>query len=96
MSKKIIRIEEEGLGTIGLAENYKSAVAYLIKEGWLFDELQVYDGREENWKPMYIVYGDNWCEVMMNEWNIDDFADAFDGWLYLSENEVYSINEDAD
>lgn len=94
MSKKVIRIDEEGNGFIGVAADYKSAVAYLISEAWLFDEVQVYNRKNHDWAPLYVVYGDNWCDVIMNEWDIDEFNDAFDGWLYFYEVEVYSINED--
>jgi len=89
MNKTVIRIEEENHGTICIAENYKSAVAYLINEGWLFDEVQVYDEEWENWKPLRVLYGDNWRDMIMNEWDADDFSNAFDGWLYLYEDKVY-------
>ena len=92
----IIRIEEENHGLICIAEDYKSAVAYLINKGWFFDQVAVYSKDLENSKPMHILYGDNWREVFMNEWDINDFNEAFDGWFYLYEDEVYNANEDAD
>lgn len=90
---KIIRIEEENHGTICIAADYKSAIAFLINEGWLFDEVQVYDKNWENWKPIRIIYGDNWRDMIKNKWSAKRFNDAFDGLLYLHEETIYNMNE---
>jgi hypothetical protein len=92
MNKTVIRIEEESHGTIALAADYKSAVHFLIKELWIDGETRVSLGWGK-FAPIYEVYGENWHSLFMNEWDIDQFNEVFDGWLYLYLEEVYDMNE---
>lgn len=89
----VIEIREDNHGFIGCALDYKSAVQFLIREGWLEDNDEFYDEEEGRDIELYFSLGEDWQEVLM-DWDINKFNDYFDGYLYLEEEEVYEYDED--
>ena len=73
---KIILIKEEYYGLIGVANNYYSAVKWLTENGWLnsFDYIWVEEG--DKWETIIDVFGENWKNLMLNEWDIDKFNEV--------------------
>ena len=94
MSKTVISIHEENHGTLAVAADYKSAIHFLIKHEWLFGDMQAYNKELDDWKPVRAIYGENWQSLFMNEWDIDQFNEVFDGWLYLRLEKVYDMSEE--
>ena len=84
----VIEIREDNHGNIGYAVDYKSAIHFLIKEGWLYDNLEYYDEEEGRDIELYFCLGENWQEVLL-DWDINKFNDYFEGHLLLEEEEVY-------
>lgn len=74
--KKVILINEENHGLIGVANNYYNAVKWLIEDGWLisFSEIWVEDDR---WERIVNIFGENWEDLMLNEWDLDKFNELF-------------------
>lgn len=89
----VIEIREDNHGFIRCALDYKSAVQFLIREGWLEDNDAFYDEETGVDIELYYCLGENWREVLMG-WDINKFNDFFDGHLYLEEEEVYEYDED--
>lgn len=83
---KCILISEENHGAIGVAADYKSAIMWLIKEGWLDD----YTTFTINNK--YIFMKDlqpNWRSFLFTL-NINNLKELFDGMFYFQEIEFYN------
>lgn len=76
---EVIIIYELSRDDIGIAADYKSAIYYLIKEGWIDDYTDIYDN-DGNWFPILEVLGKNWRTVLLNaneDWFNDKFVDQF-------------------
>ena len=73
---KVVLINEDNHGLIGVANNYYNAVKWLIENGWLnsFDYIWMEDNR---WKTIIDALGENWKDLMLNEWDIDKFNEIF-------------------
>lgn len=89
----VIEIREDNHGFIGCALDYKSAVQFLIRDGWLYDDFDCYEEESGLYVELYLCHGENWREVLM-DWDINKFNDYFDGYLYLEEEEVYEYDEE--
>lgn len=90
---KVIIIKEENHGIICCAKNYKSSIRFLIKEHWLDDNTEVWDEKKDEtshpWSPLAEVLGEDWTDIIENQWNLEDFNDFFYGSFYLYEKEIY-------
>lgn len=84
---KVISINEENHGYIGVAKDCKSAIDFLIKNDWLESFSEVYS-EDRGYIEVKDAFGENWVEVVMNM-NIDDFNYNFEGLFELDEREVY-------
>ena len=84
---KVINIDEECHGHIGIATNIKTAIDLLIKKSWLtwYSEVSP-DG--DGWKSMKDLFGDEW-EKEVRSWTLDHFNDVFEGCFYLREENLY-------
>lgn len=63
---KIVIIVEENHGNIGVAENYKAAKQWLIREGWVDCYTEFWNFDTETGSSLKELYGENWKEVYMN------------------------------
>lgn len=84
---KIITIKVALNGVVGLATDYKSAVAFLIKERWLtiFDDVENEEGYFES---IGENLGLDWEETLLS-WDIQKFNEYFGGSYTLEEMEVF-------
>lgn len=87
---KVLLIDEDNHGVIGVAKDVDSAVSFLIKEGWLHENTDVcYDsGDELIWKPIKRVYGKDW-EHFLRGLTVKIFNEIWEGCFYLVEKEVF-------
>ena len=58
---KVIRINEECHGFIGVAKDYESAQNYVI-DSWLDGSTYIPTGNKE--KPLEEAFGENWKEIL--------------------------------
>ena len=86
---KVILIWEENHGIIGVANNYYNAIKFLIKERWLYDGTQIYNDSTDEWVEISTFYGENWRDVLLNEWDLNKFNDEFVDFMGLNEEEIY-------
>ena len=85
---KVIIIIEESHGFIGCAKDYKSSIRFLIKENWLVD-VDIWDEERHIWRSHIEILGENWANIIENQWNIEKFNEFFQESFYLYEEKVY-------
>ena len=91
--KKVIVIEEDGHGIIGVAKDYKSAVHFLINNEWLSNHTDMYDNETKEYIEVESLLGEDWKDIILNEWDIDTFCKKFDSVFFLTEENVYMAEE---
>ena len=89
---KVVTISEDSHGEIGIANNYKNAIKFLIKEGWLENCFPIYNYDMDEWSTPEELYGSDWQATFEN-WEIDMFNDVFEGSFILSEQEVFEAED---
>ena len=87
---KVIRINEENHGFIGVATTMKAAWQFIVNKGWLgfWDVVYISD----NWVGIDELFDQNgWEKNNENliEWAINRGEEEWDGLFYFSECEVY-------
>ena len=88
---KIIVINEDNHGFIGLAKDYPNALNFLNNEGWMDDNTEVWENPDTyEYGKLKDVLGEDWFDSMMT-WGIERFNDYWDGSFYLEEREVYGL-----
>ena len=85
---KIILINEECHGFIGVAKDYNAALRFLIDKGWLADYTEIYVG-DYDYKRLVEVLGEDWADTMTEHWDINNFNDFWEGSFYLEEEDLY-------
>ena len=86
----VVLIYEDNHGVIGVAEDYESALKFLLDDHWINDSTEIYlgfDGHTYRWKTILEDLGEDWRDKMM-EWDISKFNDYFGGFFDLSIEEV--------
>lgn len=78
----VILINEECHGHMGVAADYKSAVKYLLRTSWI-DENTKFLNDDYDEVPIAEKFGENWKDIIINDWGIDKFNEEFDGHFYL-------------
>ena len=91
---KVIRIEEENHGFIGVANSYRNAVKWLIGNKWLADYTEIYDDETDSWIQVRDRFGEDWADLMTDKWNIYDFNDYWDGSFYLTTEILIGTEEE--
>ena len=90
---KVIIIEEESHGGLGVAKDMKSAFEYLIYNRWITESTELFEpteGEEHGWFPIERAMTDlrrSLLDTLMFLWNCD--KSYFDGSFYFTEAEVY-------
>ena len=88
---RVITIQEENHGYIGIAKTYADAVHFLVKNDWLSELTEVYkEGDFEEVTTIAEDLGEDWFQKMLH-WSMDEFAEYFDGCFYLNSEEVYEV-----
>ena len=92
LTKKVFIIDEECHGTIGVATSPKSAMRWLIKEGWIeeYSEYDIWNG--EKWEHFSIAEYckqngfTDWQQWLMDNASIEFLEDGF--LIYLREYDL--------
>lgn len=86
---KVIMINEENHGFLGLAKDYRAAVTYLYKNNWLEDFYSL-EETETTFKNLSLTdkLGPNWLDVIYS-WTRYEFNYFFEDAFYLQEIEVF-------
>ena len=89
---KVITINEDNHGQIGIALNYYNAVKWLIENNWLDDTIEVLRKSANDdsyyWIPIKRVYGENYANDILNNWDIKTFNEAFENTFLLQSVDV--------
>ena len=85
--QKVILIEEENHGLIGVADTYADAIDFLVAKQWIYGDMENYLG-DGVYKTVEEDLGEEWLQVILH-WDIRTFGAYFEGCFYLDEYEVY-------
>lgn len=83
----VIMVSEDNHGTIGIAKNYACAIAFLVKNGWIWKGLEIVK-EDDTITTIYEDLGENYISTLL-EWDIDAFERYFDGIFYLTVEKIY-------
>lgn len=91
---KVIAINEENHGFIGVATTPKAAMQYLVNRGWLDLGTEFYDEETEVWYRLEDIFKLMEIEPTLDnivDWGVSKFDDwrFWDGLFYFSEIEVH-------
>lgn len=86
---RVVTIEEDNHGMIGIAKTYADAVHFLVEDNWLNELTELYLG-DEVYKTIIEDLGEEWFTVMLN-WSMKKFNEYFEGCFYLNDVEVYEV-----
>ena len=91
---KVIVINEEAHGIIGIALNYYNAVKWLIGNDWIDNNTEVWHEGAQCWEKLKDVQGEDWADAMLEYWDIDDFNDFWAGSFLLEIVPLIGTEED--
>ena len=86
---RVITIEEDNHGMIGIAKTYADAVHFLVNDSWLGALTEIYCG-DEVYKTVIEDLGEDWLAVIL-DWSMEKFCEYFEGLFYLDSVEVYEV-----
>lgn len=92
--KRVVLIYEDIHGLIGVALNYYNAVKCLIGNGWIDDNTEVWHDGTQGWKKLKDMQGEDWADVMLEHWDIDDFNDFWEKSFILESVEVIGTEDE--
>ena len=84
----VVLIYEEDDTLIGVAKNYKTAINFLFNKGYLSNSMQIYDQESNHYVRIDEYdkyYGETWLDMIRDEWDVEDFNEFCQGWLFLDE-----------
>lgn len=85
---KVITINEESHGYIGIAKDYYSAVSFLVNNDWLTKYDDIWDERRRIWVPICELLGEDWIDKIFS-WDIENFNEFFGiGSINFTEEEI--------
>ena len=88
---RVIIIEEDNHGQIGVASNYQNAIHFLVNENWLNGLTKIYDSDFQDTKLLLDLLGEEWLTTILN-WTLEQFNEFFDCYFYLNEVTVYEVD----
>lgn len=93
---KVITINEECHGYIGIADTKEHAIDFLVDEDWLseYTGLSYFDEEDKKWKERTIKekLGENWKDILKNS-DIEQMNDLLDDAFLFEEVRVYTGEE---
>ena len=90
----VILINEDNHGQIGIALNYYHAVSWLINKHWLYDSLEVWNDQLSSWTSLKEDLGEDWADIMTEDWTKDDFNNYWQGDFYLTSEKVIGTEDE--
>ena len=93
---KVITINEECHGFIGIADTKEHAIDFLVDENWLSEhtELPYFDEKDNTWRDRSVKekLGENWEDVLKNS-DIEKMNDLLEDTFFFDEEHVYTGEE---
>lgn len=86
---KVIIIEEDNHGQIGIAKTYADAIHFLIEGNWLSELTEVIKSNRAETTVIEDL-GEEWFTKILG-WSIEQFCDYFKGCFYLYGESVYEV-----
>ena len=84
----VVLIYDEDVTLLGVAKNYKTAIDFLVNKGYLSDSLQIYDKKSNHYVRIDEYYGEDWLDVIRDEWDVENFNQFWGHWLLLDEWDI--------
>ena len=84
----VVLIYDEDVTLLGVAKNYKAAIDFLFNKGYLSDSIQIYDQESNHYVRIDEYYGENWLDVIRDEWDVENFNEFWQSWLLLDEWDI--------
>ena len=93
---KVVVINEDNHGFIGVAKDLHSAIHFLINEHWITECSEVWHSETKDWKPLsYHIEESSFTNMIDFLYNkVDNDQDFFDDWFYFEEEEVYETKDE--
>ena len=88
---RVITIEEDNHGLVGIAKDYKSAVQFLVDNDWLSELTEIPIDEYGNFHSIKEHLGENWLAVVL-KWKRTKFNEFFEGCFYLTVEKVYGVD----
>lgn len=85
---KIVQVYEENHGDICLAATVQDAIYYLLNAGWIDENTDVWDGRDQCWAFVIGYFGEDWKDKI-SSMSIVEFNEAFEGVFSMEIRPVY-------
>ena len=86
---RVVTIEEDNHGLIGIAMTYADAVHFLVNNDWLSALTEIYC-EDEVYKTVIEDLGEDWLAVIL-DWSMEKFCEYFEECFYLDSVEVYEV-----
>jgi hypothetical protein len=83
----VIMVSEDNHGTIAVAKNYACAIAFLVRNGWIWKGLEIVK-EDDTITTIYEDLGEDYISILL-EWDIDAFERYFEGIFYLKVEKIY-------
>ena len=87
---RVVTIEEDNHGLIGIAMTYADAVHFLVNNDWLDASTEIYCEDDEVYKRVIEDLGEDWLAVIL-DWSMEKFCEYFEECFYLDSVEVYEV-----
>ena len=78
----------------GVVNNYRNAVDYLIRDGWIDDNTEIWNDASNQWEKLINLQGKNWANRIRDEWDIEDFNYFFEGLISLEMFDVIGTDKE--
>lgn len=89
---KVIVIEEECHGFIGIVQSGKDIINFLIEEDWLNagTGIPIFNPEKKEWEYPSIkgLFGKNWKMILKSK-SLEELNDIFEGSFWFREEKVY-------
>jgi hypothetical protein len=84
----IILVNEDNHGLLTVAKDYKSAIKFLIDNGWIKESTEIWH-EDGTYRRLDEFFGEDVLDIITEKWDIDSFNTFWDGSFFLNEVEVY-------
>jgi hypothetical protein len=85
----VILVNEDNHGLLTVAKDYKSAVKFLIDNGWIKESMEIWDENGISHNRLDELLGEDVLDIITEKWDIDSFNTFWDGSFLLNEVEIY-------
>ena len=88
----VIVVREESHGVLTVATDYSSAIHFLVENGWIDDETEVYDvSNLYRTDTILNLYGKCWRGNMMQKWTLAEFNTICGTYFNLQKVPLYRL-----